>query len=186
MSTAIDTLMEEYSGVRAALMHPDSYDVSLFSAYGNTFRKVLLISCASYFEGQITMLLKDFCRKKSGGDERLAEFLHRQAIDKKYHTLFHWGTESPGRDANQFFKLFGGEFSNYIKAELAETNTHCGRDSEEVKDSITAFIEIGHLRNVLAHNNFAEYTYEHKTPEDIYDMYRKALLFVEYLHDKLQ
>jgi hypothetical protein len=44
---------------------------------------------------------------------------------------------------------------------------------------------IGHLRNILIHSNFAEYVYEQKTPQEIFDLYKAALPFLVFLKEKL-
>lgn len=47
-----------------------------------------------------------------------------------------------------------------------------------------SFLEIGHLRNILVHSNFASYSLLDKTVEEIYELYNEGLGFVEYLKSK--
>ena len=161
-------------------------EVSLLSSYTNTFRKVLALSCGSDFECQITNLLKRYTLKCSAGDTRLENFIYNQAIKQRYHTLFAWGTPDdpsrPEKNANHFYRLFGPDFSAQIKAELTSETTRFGDKSVEINNAIEAFLELGHLRNILVHSNFAEYPYDQKTPEDIYALYKSATLFVKYIH----
>ena len=58
--------------------------------------------------------------------------------------------------------------------------------NDELDNSIKAFIEIGHLRNILVHSNFAEYVYEQKTHDEIFTLFQKAEPFLDYLTEKLK
>jgi len=101
---------------------------------------------------------------------------------QQYHTYFSWGekddADKPGKNANQFFSLFGENFKTRI--------TEIIRKNKTLDDSIRAFIELGHLRNLLVHSNFASYNFENKTTDEIYLMYQKALLFIDLLNDNLK
>lgn len=46
-------------------------------------------------------------------------------------------------------------------------------------------MELGRLRNLLVHQNYADYPIE-KTQEEIFEMYKKALIFVKILPSKLR
>ena len=169
-----------------------SQQPSLLNDLNKNFRKVLLLSAGSYFENQITSILSNFVRNKSNNDERIINFLEKQAISQKYHTLFSWGEkdkpESPGKNANTFFKLFGDNFKTQIEAEIKQKPADTPEQiAEKIKlnESIEAFIEIGHLRNILVHSNFAAYNYDQKTTEEIYTLFLKAEPFLTYLNTKL-
>ena len=54
-----------------------------------------------------------------------------------------------------------------------------------MQKSVQAFIEIGHLRNILVHSNFAAYNFDTKTTEEIHVLFETAKCFVEYLKGKL-
>ena len=62
-----------------------------------------------------------------------------------YHTWFKWDDTN----ANQFFGLFGSEFK------LAMNNRV--KESEELRTSIRAFLEIGNERNRLVHQDYVVY-----------------------------
>lgn len=79
--------------------------------------------------------------------------------------------------ANSFFGLFGDIFSNFIKQEV--------RNSEQLSSSIKAFLEIGRERNRLVHQDFGTFSLE-KTSDEIYLLYKDALVFVNALPDKLR
>ena len=51
--------------------------------------------------------------------------------------------------------------------------------------AIAAFLEVGRERNKLVHQDYASFPFE-KTLDEIYDLYRRALGFVENLHNTLR
>lgn len=52
------------------------------------------------------------------------------------------------------------------------------KDSDELKLSISAFMEIGRERNKLVHQDYATFALE-KTLDEVHGLYRNALLFVD-------
>lgn len=185
----VEQLKNEYESIAGYLK--DNEQVSLLSDLNKNFKKVLLLSAGSYFEHKVTSILSEFVRAKSK-DERIINFLEKQAISGKYHQLFSWGSkdkpDEPGKSANTFFKLFGEDFKKSIDAELKISNTEDAATREErekITSSIEAFIEVGHLRNILVHSNFADYNYDQKTTDEIFQLFQKAEPFIEYLQKKL-
>jgi hypothetical protein len=180
MNNPVEQLKNEYKAIEEYLMAQNQ--ISLVSDLNKHLRKILILSAGSYFEHRITEILSNFAQEKSNGDERITNFLVKQAITQKYHTLFSWGEkdkpESPGKNANTFFKLFGDGFKANVDEDI--------NANIELRESIKAFIEIGHLRNILVHSNFAEYVYEQKTPDEIFALFQQAEPFLEYLEKKLQ
>jgi hypothetical protein len=191
MSNPVEQLKNEYKAIEDYLNGQGQ--ISLVSDLNKHLRKVLILSAGSYFEHRITTILSDFVRAKSGEDLRIVNFLEKQAISGRYFQLFEWGKqnqpENPNKDANKFFSYFGEDFKAQAKSDIKIENG----DSEDIKtektkleESIKAFIEIGHLRNILVHSNFAEYSYENKTPDEIFALFQKAEPFLEYLTEKLK
>ncbi|MCD9186308.1 MAG: hypothetical protein LUM44_07730 [Pyrinomonadaceae bacterium] len=185
----VEQLKSEYESIAEYLK--SNNEISLFSDLNKNFRKVLLLSAGSYFEHTVTSILSEFVRAKSE-DERIVNFLEKQAISGKYHQLFSWGSkdkpEEPGKNANVFFKLFGDDFKAAIDGELKAKNGETAAETakrEEINLSIAAFIEIGHLRNILVHSNFADYNYDQKTTDEIFELFKRAEPFIEYLREKL-
>jgi hypothetical protein len=180
MSNPVEQLKNEYKAIEEYLMTQNQ--ISLVSDLNKHFRKVLILSAGSYFEHRITAILSDFAKEKSNGDERIVNFLVKQAITQKYHTLFSWGKkdipESPEKNANTFFKLFGDDFKTKVDEDIKANN--------KINESIKAFLEIGHLRNILVHSNFAEYVYEQKTSDEVFALFQKAEPFLDYLTNKLK
>jgi len=173
MSNPVEQLKKEYEAIGNYLSERD--EVSMRNDLDRHFRKVLILSASSYYEHKITDLLSDFVAKKSG-DECIVNFLLEGVIKQKYHTLFDWGE----RDKPQKHKLFTlfGENKKDIVAEI--------KANAELSETISAFIEIGELRNILVHSNFADYVYEQKTPDEIFTLFQTAEPFLDYLIEKLK
>jgi len=178
--SVVDTILSEYTEINKFL--DDNKQPSLSSDLNRHFKKIILLSVASYFEHEIQNILINFVSATSRNDNRLINFLKKKAISLQYHTYFSWGEkdnpDKPGNNANTFFALFGDDFKKSVSAEIQQ-NTKLG-------ESIKSFLEIGHLRNILVHSNFAAYNFENKTTEDIYKSYQNASLFIDYLKDKLK
>ena len=146
-------------------------EISLQIVADDNLKKVLLLSAASYFEDEIKELILNFVEKNSNSP-MIKSFVKNKAVERQYHTYFDWGT----RNANRFFSLFGDEFKNQAKGDV--------KDNSELEKSIRDFLEIGNLRNELVHGNFAVSHIE-KTVEEIYELYRSAHQFIDYLSSKL-
>ena len=76
--------------------------VSFKSQTDNTFKKVLLLACASNLEYQVTEIITTFAKEASNNCEALL-FVKNKAITRQYHTFFNW----ENNNANQFFGYFG-------------------------------------------------------------------------------
>lgn len=191
LKNPVELVKDEYDSLSQYLT--EKQEISLLSDLNKNFRKILLLSASSYFEHQVTTILSDFVRAKSCNDERIVNFLEKQAISAKYHTLFEWGKQDKLEDfqkkgANKFWKLFGDNFKDQIDNELKPKTGETTEEKIERERKITAiesFIEIGHHRNILVHNNFAAYDYEQKTANEIFELFRKAEPFISFLSSKL-
>jgi hypothetical protein len=73
--------------------------------------------------------------------------------------------------------LFGADFRKNMQDRVKE--------SEELRSSIQAFLEVGNERNKLVHQDFASFPME-KTLQEIYHLYQKALRFVDALASYLR
>jgi hypothetical protein len=51
-------------------------------------------------------------------------------------------------------------------------------DDDSLNEAVRAFLEIGSNRNRLIHNDFGSFFLE-KTAEEVYNLYSKAMVFVE-------
>lgn len=143
-----------------------SGELSLRNSAEEIFRKSLLLAAASYFERRVTDAVLQFIGETSVNDDLVTEFVRRQAIDRRYHTLFAWDRHN----ANQFFGLFGADFGAYMK-DYVENNP-------AYETAIRAFMEIGRERNRIVHEDFGSAELEKSTTE-VHGLYEQALLFVE-------
>jgi hypothetical protein len=177
--TPVDLLNEEYKSIVAFLN--ESTQPSLSSDVNKYFKKVIALSSASYFEHRIQEILLEFVARETGNNVKAINFFKNKAIGMQYHTYFSWGEKNepdkPGKNANTFFSLFGNEFKRDV---VADMESKPGLDT-----SMKAFIEVGHLRNILIHSNFAAYNLEHKTTEEIFKLYQDSLPFIDYIRSKL-
>jgi len=176
----VESISKEYEGIVDFLK--EQKQPSLQSDVNKHFTKILVLSAASYFEHQIQEILIEFVSVTSNKDLRVTNFLKKKAIGQQYHTFFNWGEKNnprkPGKTANSFFALFGEDFKKELSEEI--------KNNEDLDKSIKAFLEIGHLRNLLVHSNFAAYSLDFKTSDEIFVLYQKAMNFVKFVEEKLK
>jgi hypothetical protein len=170
-STAIDGLYEDAKAIIKTL--EQGPEVSLQVTVGDNFRKVLLLAAASYFEHRVCNSVLEFVRERSGGSVLVEMFVRNKAVARQYHTWFKWEESN----ANQFFGLFGPEFTAAMKQKV--------KASDPLRASIQAFLELGNERNKLMHQDYATFPLE-KTLDEIYSLYSSALSFVEQLPASLR
>lgn len=169
--TNVDRLYKEFRDLVSYL--DKAGEPSLRSVVDENFRKSLLLAAASYFEDRITNDLLLFIGAISNDNQLLIEFVKNKGVKRQYHTFFKWDE----RNANQFFGLFGGSFSAFMKNQV--------KSDDNLDNAIKAFLEIGNDRNRLIHQNFATFSLE-KTADEIYNLYKAALPFVDSLHANFQ
>ena len=85
MGSPIQTLIDDYHDLNQFLMK--SGHVSESVTIAEHYRKILLLSCASYYETRIVEIIKKFVEVKTS-DDRLAAFVSNKAISRQYHTYF--------------------------------------------------------------------------------------------------
>ncbi len=152
--------------------------LSLRDRAESAFAKTLLIAAASYFEVRLTQMIIDLYLEMTQGVEELAEFVKRQAIDRRFTQLFEWSSNgSPGRNANSFYIKFGEGFSAHMKLRVQE--------DRNFDDSVKAFLEIGNLRNQMVHESYADFQLN-KTVEEVYSLYTSAARFVDEFPDAIR
>ncbi len=151
----------------------ESNEISLRAATDDSFRKVLILSAASYFEHRLTNAVAAFVDEVTSSDRLVGALVQNKAINRQFHTWFRWDDKS----ANQFFGMFGEQFKAHMKALV--------KASPELEKSIRAFLEVGQQRNRLAHQNFASFALE-KTSDEIFTLYKEALPFVDKVGDELR
>jgi hypothetical protein len=170
MPTLIDAL---YAQNREAIeIIARANEISIASDIDNKLKKHLIMAAASYFETEVRAAFENLAHVASVINQAVIAFIKQNAVDMQYHTYFDWER----RNANRFFSHFGEEFSKKCKEQVKER--------DDLGDAISAFIELGEMRNKLAHLNFAQFPID-KTSDEIYALYQKAQLFLEYIKSSL-
>ncbi len=82
--TPVDILNDEYLSIVGFLN--DNAQPSLSSDVNKYFKKVIILSSASYFEHRIQELLVEFVTKQANSDTRVLNFFKKKAIGMQYHT----------------------------------------------------------------------------------------------------
>lgn len=167
----IDTLYEENRVMLKYL--EDRNEVSLKNEADNKLKKVLILSAASYFEYEIKNIIEQFVKLKSNNTVALLAFVKNTAVERNYHRFFDWESSN----ANKFWSLFGEDFKSRFLLD-------CTSDDGDLKKCAKAFIDIGQLRNCLVHNNFASF-YIDSTSDEIYEIYKRAIVFIDYIRKSL-
>ena len=163
-STVVDRLRGEFAGLIAVL--DKAGEISLRSTADDNLRKALLLAAASHFEHRITEEVLFFVSETTNDHGLTTSLVRNKAVSRQYHSWFNWDA----KNANSFFALFGEEFRNFMKNKV---------DKDDVLDSsIRRFLEIGSIRNRLLHQDFGSFFLE-KTSDEIYDLYRSAMTFVD-------
>lgn len=168
---SIDNSYEDYCSIYEYLM--SSNRISDASSYQSCFAKFLIVSIAGFFEKEIVNILQEYAKKIS--NLYLSTFIYKQALNLKYHTLFAWGDQNPKRNVDRFLGLFGDEFKGRAKEKIRLYN---------LEENMNDFIEIGNLRNTLVHEGLSSYNLS-KTPEEVMDLYKKSLIFINFLRKDL-
>lgn len=114
----------------------------------------------------MTDTVLSFVSDTSNHHALVTAFVRNKAVRRQYHTWFQWDAAN----ANSFFGLFGEGFLGFMKQKIKNDN--------ELAASIRAFLELGNDRNRLVHQDFASFPLE-KTSNEIYDLFRKAMIFVD-------
>ena len=139
-------------------------EISFATYIDNVYKKVLVLSAASYFESVISKRILQYANEVSGRDKRIVKLIENKVIERQYHTLFDW----KAKNTNAFWKLFGEETKEKARSTIDK--------DEELKSAEQSFIGMGQLRNLLVHENFAEYDVN-LTVEEIYSKYYSLVLF---------
>jgi len=162
-NTAVDRLHGDFSALLTVLH--EKQEISLLSSVDDNWRKALLLSAASHFEYRMTSFIIEFVNDTTGGNSLVTTFVKNKAVSRQFHTWFNWGDAN----ANSFFGLFGSDFRTFMQDKV--------RRNEELSLSIKAFLELGAERNRLVHQDYGTFPME-KTADEIYGLYKKALMFV--------
>lgn len=121
MGSPIQKLIEDYRNLNNFLMANGQVSESLTVA--EHYRKILLLSCASYYETKIVEIIRNFVETKAS-DERILAFVLNKAINRQYHTYFSWEQTN---NVNSFLGMFGADFKEKITAEIKADKSYRNR-----------------------------------------------------------
>ena len=158
-SVAVEGVYQDFHGLRESLAN----DPSGLVALERIFPKALLLAAASYLEHSTRMQIAALFEER--GLPEFRAFVEKQVLARQYHTLFQW--DKP-KGANSLFALFGDECKKRFERRK--------ESDEEFSDCVDAFLQIGQSRNLLVHNNYADFQMT-KTADDIYKLFEKAKHF---------
>jgi len=163
---------DSYANYQELLKLLGNEDASLLNWAHENFRRVLVLIMANYLENEVTAILKEFFKQKSGSD--LVFSFIEKSMERQYHTYFDWKVNN----ANRFFALFGETFQQEAIQDV--------RSDNDLEEGIRAFLEIGQTRNILTHELLHRAYIGNKTAKEFYESFNKSIAFVEYLQKKLK
>lgn len=166
-SSVVGRLYEDFQRI---LKQIDDSDVSLRNSAEDIFQKSLAVAIGNYFERRVTDIVLELFEKSSGDNVLVSEFV-RKNMSRQYHNYFAWRKAN----ANRFYGLFGEDFKGYME-EYVKHNPKYG-------DCVKAFMQIGNLRNKVAHT---ENPAINQTTQELYALYEKAFFFVEELPSRFE
>jgi len=165
-SAAVERLYEDYKDVVCVL--DLQQQTSLRITAEDALRKALLMAAASYFEVQLVEAIASYVQERTRHSDCIESFVKNRALARRFHEMFDW----EAGNANRFYSYFGPRFLSAMR----------GRSEKDAAfgEAARAFVALGAERNRLAHQDFGSMNLE-KTADEIYDLYRKALRFVDLL-----
>lgn len=173
MLPLFDNFIKDYQEIKELLLRQS--ELSFQATIDAHFRKTFLISCASYHETYVQEILTHFLQSATT-DSRVIAFGQAKGIKRQYHTYFVWDDNGKTPNSiNSFLGLFGAEFKDSVSKEIAS--------DEDLKSGMRAFLEIGNLRNQMAHQNLLLFNLE-KTFDELIELNKRALHFLEFLKGK--
>ena len=168
---AIERLCEEHDELIEHLLATGK--ITWKSRADDQFAKTLLLAVASRFEARLTDCVVETFEGATRGSDALVSFVQKEAVERRYHTWFDWNANT----ANKFFRSFGEEFKNAMAAKV--------KNDPDLDDAVRAFLELGRLRNELAHEDYATFSMP-KTPDEVLERYRAAARFVDWFANDLR
>ncbi len=182
-----DGLVDDFNKVQERILEDEPSTAQNLSVH---LTKLLILTCASYYEQQLTDAYVKYAKRES---DRFGDKPHgfdNDQRNKSIYQKFQFGRIDNPEDLNQLpgvkkmlepLEVFGEKFRNKIISEI---------DGDfEKEQQLKAFQELFALRNLLAHQTFVEFTSNRirgKSFWDIIQMHKNAIRFVSYLVDKFR
>ena len=143
-------------------------DLSVQNTLSQAIAKSLLLSCASYYELEITELVRSALRSNVGS-KCLLSWLEQLAVDGQF---FKWFDFRNAKNANRFLSLFGMEFRDLARGVID------GREYRRRSES--DFMLICIKRNECVHKNYAAYSLD-LTVDELWRMHLSSMVFIRAL-----
>ena len=169
-SSFIDTFYERHLEMHKYLL--EQKEVSFASDLNTTFARSLVLAIASFFEHEVTEIVRQVPFVHAKGQPMIAAMIEKNVIARRYHTWFDWD----GRSAGPFLALFGSDYKLAVQDKLKKGG------SEYV--AISAFLELGNLRNRLVHQNYVQFQVE-RTFEELHALFQDALPVLKFMRESL-
>ncbi len=175
--SAIGEMIEDYKFIQDKVFPEEP---SVAQHIQRHLKKMFVLSCASYYETQITLSLKSYSQthaKKYKSKPHGFGYLEMFSFFK----MFDFGRDKL-KEANAFLSPLA-----YLGKEFKETLVHEISADETLERSMKAFQEMCSLRNSLAHNDLISMNdaLEAKTFENVESLHTSAIIFVEFMVDSL-
>jgi hypothetical protein len=138
----------------------------------DNFRRSLILAIASYFEHEISEIIRALPGRYASGNPFLLELVAQKAVARQYHTYFEWDKAN----ANKFFAMFGSEYKAASQKKFS--------DEPDFKAAVQAFLSLGDTRNRLVHQNYVQFSVD-MSAGDIIEKFRQAQTFLAYVRTTL-
>lgn len=181
----IDEIVEDYNKVQEKVLEDEPSAAQSLSV---NLTKILILTCASYYEQQLIEAYEKYARKESDRYGDRPHGFDNDQRNKSIYSKFDFGRIEGPEDYNQLpgtrqmlkpLGVFGAKFQDRIYNDI-------DGDSEK-EQQLRDFQELFALRNLLAHQAFVEFSCNKirgKSFSDILHMHENAIKFVTYLKEK--
>lgn len=161
--TSVD---DAYANFDALSKSVQTFDLSAHNFINDIGAKTLVIAAAGDLERRLCSTILELYRGKSLS-EHLVQFVDKQALERKFHTLFNWDSNN----VNTFLGLFGTTKKAELKTIL---------ENDPYRSQVIDFMYIGRTRNNIVHKGLTIASIEN-TKEEVYQKYRSGLAFVNFV-----
>lgn len=183
----VDDLVDDFNKVQEKILEDEPSTAQNLSVH---LTKILILTCASYYEQQLTHAYVEYAKRESNRYGDKPHGFDNDQRNKSIYQKFQFGRIENPEDFNQLpeiknmlkpLEVFGEKFRDKIFSEI-DGNLE---KEQQLKD----FQELFALRNLLAHQTFVEFTSNRirgKSFLDIKQMHENAMKFVIYLIEKFR
>lgn len=175
--SAIEEMIEDYKFVQNQILPEEP---SMAQHIQRHLKKMFVLSCASYYETQITLVLKSYALSHA---KRYRDKPHGFGYLENYSffKMFDFGRNKL-KEVNAFLSPLAYLGKGFKEELVKEVST-----DKALERSMKSFQEMCSLRNSLAHNDLISMNdaVEAKTFENVESLHSNSVLFVTHLVNKL-